>query len=245
MPTPLAEVELSMRVEGMECEECEKSVFEALRSLPGVKRAEVSLPHIALVQYDPAVTRPEELTAAVRTASDKFKALPFMTHKWKWRGHTVNYATAGCGKPIVLIHGFGASVAHWKKNIPVLAEHGYKVYALDLLGFGDSDKADVEYSIDLWKEMTLDFIDEFVHEPCVVAGNSIGGLITCAVSYAAPEKVKASVLVQASCKFRTSEVQRVPYSSTVGTSELRKLALRRLQFNDCASYYGNHCQVES
>lgn len=44
-----------------------------------------------------------------------------------WRGHRTNYVTAGCGAPIVLVHGFGACAGHWKKNIAVLAKQGYKV----------------------------------------------------------------------------------------------------------------------
>jgi pimeloyl-ACP methyl ester carboxylesterase len=40
-------------------------------------------------------------------------------------GHTV-MQVAGCGPPVVLIHGFGASIGHFRKNIPALAEH-YKV----------------------------------------------------------------------------------------------------------------------
>ena len=60
---------------------------------------------------------------------------------WNWRGHQIKYTIAGAGQPLLLIHGFGASIDHWRKNIPVLAEGGYQVYAIDLLGFGDSDKA--------------------------------------------------------------------------------------------------------
>lgn len=37
--------------------------------------------------------------------------------------------------PLVLIHGFGASVFHWRYNIPQLAKY-HRVYAVDLLGFG-------------------------------------------------------------------------------------------------------------
>lgn len=47
--------------------------------------------------------------------------------------------------PILLIHGFGASVGHFRKNFPALVGEGYRVYAIDLLGFGASDKPkDVE-----------------------------------------------------------------------------------------------------
>ena len=60
---------------------------------------------------------------------------------WQWQGHQIQYTVTGTGQPLVLIHGFGASIGHWRKNIPVLAQAGYQVFALDLLGFGGSDKA--------------------------------------------------------------------------------------------------------
>ena len=44
-----------------------------------------------------------------------------------WRGHKVRYATAGCGPAVVLVHGFGASSRHWRRNIGVLADAGFKV----------------------------------------------------------------------------------------------------------------------
>lgn len=60
------------------------------------------------------------------------------SHSWMWRGHRVQYTTAGCGPPIVLVHGFGASSRHWRFNIGVLASHGYKVLALELSAAGCS-----------------------------------------------------------------------------------------------------------
>lgn len=53
---------------------------------------------------------------------------------------------------IVLVHGFGASVYHWRYNIPALVEAGYRVLALDLLGFGLSDKPLIEYSAQVWRD---------------------------------------------------------------------------------------------
>jgi len=62
----------------------------------------------------------------------------------------------GTGRPLVLIHGFGA-IGHWRKNIPVLAAGGYQVFALDLLGFGGSDKPALDYTLELWEELLKDF----------------------------------------------------------------------------------------
>ena len=54
---------------------------------------------------------------------------------------------------VVLVHGFGASVYHWRYNVPALAAAGCRVYALDLLGFGWSEKPLADYqSYGLWKE---------------------------------------------------------------------------------------------
>ncbi|MDA0673904.1 MAG: alpha/beta hydrolase, partial [Cyanobacteria bacterium] len=42
---------------------------------------------------------------------------------WPWQGLPIRYQTAGTnGIPLVLIHGFGASSDHWRKNIAVLGE---------------------------------------------------------------------------------------------------------------------------
>ncbi|MFN3680352.1 alpha/beta fold hydrolase, partial [Thermosynechococcus sp.] len=81
----------------------------------------------------------------------------FPTADWLWRGHRICYSVNGRGAPVVLVHGFGASIGHWRKNIPALTAAGYRVYALDLLGFGASAKPDLTYSLDLWAELLADF----------------------------------------------------------------------------------------
>ena len=96
---------------------------------------------------------------------------------WSWQGHNIRYTVAGEGKPLLLIHGFGASIGHWRKNIPVLAAAGYKVFALDLLGFGASDKAPLDYTLELWETQIKDFWLEHINEPTVFVGNSIGALL--------------------------------------------------------------------
>ncbi|MGF1537230.1 MAG: alpha/beta fold hydrolase [Elainellaceae cyanobacterium] len=103
---------------------------------------------------------------------------PYQELDWTWRGHRIRYAIAGQGRPLVLIHGFGASIGHWRKNIPALAEGGYQVFAIDMLGFGASDKPNEPYSLELWEAMLVDFWQEKIQAPTVFIGNSIGGLLT-------------------------------------------------------------------
>ncbi|WP_448534158.1 alpha/beta fold hydrolase [Parathermosynechococcus lividus] len=101
----------------------------------------------------------------------------FPTADWQWRGHRIRYSISGTGAPVVLVHGFGASIGHWRKTIPALREAGYRVYALDLLGFGASAKPNLAYSMDLWAELLADFWQAHIGEPVVWVGNSIGGLL--------------------------------------------------------------------
>ncbi len=53
-----------------------------------------------------------------------------------------------------------------------------QVYAIDLLGFGASDKPPLAYSTELWRDQVLDFLAEFVDAPAVLVGNSIGSLVS-------------------------------------------------------------------
>ncbi|MGI0483484.1 alpha/beta fold hydrolase [Geminocystis sp. CENA526] len=102
---------------------------------------------------------------------------------WIWRGWHIHYSFERVATeneltdiPIILLHGFGASLAHWRHNIPVLSQY-HTVYALDLLGFGASKKVYGNYGIDLWTELVADFWHTFIDKPCIIIGNSIGSLI--------------------------------------------------------------------
>ncbi|ACK72785.1 alpha/beta hydrolase fold protein [Gloeothece citriformis PCC 7424] len=114
---------------------------------------------------------------------------------WNWQGHQIQYTAMGSGQPLMLIHGFGASIGHWRKNIPVLAEKGYRVFALDLLGFGNSDKPILNYTIELWQQQIRDFWAEQIQKPTVFVGNSIGGLLTLMLMTDYPEMIAGGVLI--------------------------------------------------
>ena len=92
---------------------------------------------------------------------------------------------------VLLIHGFGASLGHWRHTLPALAEQA-EVYALDLLGFGASDKppsrlADeperpgaVRYCFDLWAAQVVDFLAAQVPldgRRLHLIGNSVGAVV--------------------------------------------------------------------
>ena len=125
---------------------------------------------------------------------------------WKWKGkHDINYIELGDkSKPaLILIHGFGASSYHYRSNLPVLARD-YHVFAFCKLGFGLSDKPITDYSAEIWRDQTVDFLKEVVQKPAVLAGNSLGGftsLYTAATEEIKP-LVRGVVLLNSAGRFR-------------------------------------------
>uniref|UniRef100_A0A2P2KRL2 Uncharacterized protein MANES_02G095700 n=1 Tax=Rhizophora mucronata TaxID=61149 RepID=A0A2P2KRL2_RHIMU len=119
---------------------------------------------------------------------------------WTWRGHKIHYVVQGEGFPIVLIHGFGASAFHWRYNIPELAKR-YKVYALDLLGFGWSEKAIIEYDATVWRDQVVDFLKEIVKEPAVLVGNSLGGFTALVAAVGSQKQVVGVALLNSAGQF--------------------------------------------
>ncbi len=69
--------------------------------------------------------------ATSSTSTSSQAQLPYAQHKWLWRGkYTINVASAGCGEPVVMVHGFGLSASNFRKTIQELAQQGYKVRVL-------------------------------------------------------------------------------------------------------------------
>ena len=91
--------------------------------------------------------------------------------RYPWKYGDVFYQVKGSrdAKPLVLIHGFGpgASSYEWRKNVDALAER-FRVYALDLLGFGLSDRPAIDYTAETFADLIGDFIREVVARPSVV-----------------------------------------------------------------------------
>lgn len=123
--------------------------------------------------------------------------IPYTWEKltWDWRSYPISYTVVGTGQPLLLIHGFGASIGHWRHNIPVLAAAGYQVYAIDLLGFGSSAKPDLDYTVELWQELLYDFWQAHIQAPTVVIGNSIGGLLGLMLLANHPDMARGGVLL--------------------------------------------------
>jgi len=110
---------------------------------------------------------------------------------WNWRGYDITYQQEGnTGHAVVLVHGFGASWGHWRKNLPVLGE-SCRCYAIDLIGFGGSAKpepsTEIEYTFETWGEQLADFCREVVGGSAFLIGNSIGCIVVMQTAVDHPE----------------------------------------------------------
>ncbi len=100
--------------------------------------------------------------------------------------------------PIVLIHGYTASVYVWKTVAPMLADAGFRVLAVDLIGFGYSEKpAWFDYTIDAQARMVSRFMDRIGIGQAVVVGSSYGGAVAATLALDYPARVGKLVLVNA------------------------------------------------
>ena len=104
------------------------------------------------------------------------------------------YWELGEGDPILLIHGLGASAETWQDTLPVLART-HHVYAVDLVGFGYSDKPAAKYSVDYLVDFIRGFVDVSGLEQVALVGHSLGGALALRLAILYPDRVTRLVLV--------------------------------------------------
>lgn len=109
-------------------------------------------------------------------------------------GNTIFYVVKGEGKPLLLIHGYGAGSWVWEKQIDVLFRN-YKVYALDIIGYGYSDRPRIEYTPETYIHFLRDFMDGLEIERATLIGNSMGGGIAWAMAALFPKRVEKLILI--------------------------------------------------
>lgn len=141
-----------------------------------------------------------------------------------WNNHGISWIETEHRKgerTALLIHGFGACKEHWRHNVTALTgEH--RVVALDLLGFGTSDKPPsildgeqpnpegVRYSIDLWANQVVDFIEHHGLADVALIGNSIGGVVALRAAEILEERDQpAAMVVLIDCAQRAIDDKRV------------------------------------
>ncbi len=107
----------------------------------------------------------------------------------------VRYVDSGQGPTVVLIHGFGSAIETWEPVLPALSD--YRVLALDLKGFGWTDRPEGDYSPAEQARLVLALMDAQGVEDAVVVGHSYGASVALSLALTAPDRVRALALYDA------------------------------------------------
>ncbi len=119
---------------------------------------------------------------------------------WYWRGwrirytHLISRPQVQDEVPLLLIHGAGSSLEQWRENLTAFAQER-PVYALDLLGFGGSQKVAIALSNDLWVAQVADFWQAFLGRPMILMGHSLGALVALQMAADHPRRVDRLIML--------------------------------------------------
>jgi pimeloyl-ACP methyl ester carboxylesterase len=111
-------------------------------------------------------------------------------------GARLRYVDEGEGPPVVLVHGFASSLDTWELVRPELART-HRVIALDLKGFGWSDRPEGDYSPAAEAALVIKLLDKLGVKRAAFVAHSWGSSVALALALAAPERVSRIALYDA------------------------------------------------
>ncbi len=133
-----------------------------------------------------------------RQVSELDTVLKGEERRYPWKYGDIFYQVKGArdAKPLLLIHGFGpgASSYEWRKNVDALSEQ-FRVFTLDLLGFGLSDHPGIDYTAETFSDLISDFLKEAIGKPAVVVAHGLTCGYVIADAYRRPQLFERLVLV--------------------------------------------------
>ena len=120
------------------------------------------------------------------------------------RRFRISTMEAGEGPPVLAVHGLGGTKGSFLPTLAALADR-FRVIALDLPGFGDSDKpVGAAYDPRFFARTVVDLLDALELERADLAGNSLGGRVALEVGLRHPERVRRLVGLAPSLAWRRS-----------------------------------------
>ncbi|MBD2099654.1 alpha/beta fold hydrolase [Leptolyngbya sp. FACHB-261] len=134
--------------------------------------------------------------------------LPGRSEVYFWRGFRISYSHKGEGPPLLLVHaiGGGASSFEFREVIAQFSQN-FSVYALDLLGWGHSERPNLQYTGKLYAELLVDFVNDVIAEPVAVIASSLGVAFALRAAQLQPQRFTRLVAI---APIASSTVSRVP-----------------------------------
>ncbi|MBE9508290.1 MAG: alpha/beta fold hydrolase [Chloroflexi bacterium] len=139
----------------------------------------------------------------------------------------VHYEVIGRGRPLLFIHGWLGSWRYWVPTMEELScEH--RTYALDLWGFGDSDKLSAYYSLEAYVELLQEFLDQLGIRRVPIVGHALGGVVALLFAARFPERVEQVMGV--SVPLVGTDINRPLAGFSGNGNALARLVARRANF---------------
>jgi pimeloyl-ACP methyl ester carboxylesterase len=131
-----------------------------------------------------------------RSGGDLSNRLGGETRYYRWRGGDLAYTVAGEGEPLLLVHGIyaGASSFEFRKNFGELSRD-FRVYALDLLGCGLSERPRRRYGPQDVTSQVEDFVREEIGGAAHLVASTLCGALSVPALVRSPRLFKKSVLI--------------------------------------------------
>lgn len=111
-------------------------------------------------------------------------------------GELIHYEVLGRGRPVILLHSWVGSWRYWVPTMQNL-QLKYRVYALDLHGFGDTSKNPQKYAIDNQVKLISDFMNAMAIPKAAFVGHGLGAWVTAEFSRLNPDKAPRIMLIDA------------------------------------------------
>src|SRR5215203_2369385 len=115
---------------------------------------------------------------------------------YRWRGGDLAYSVAGEGEPLLLVHGVyaGASSFEFRKNFEELSK-SFRVYALDLLGCGMSERLSRRYEPEDVASQVEDFVREEIGDSAHLVASSLSAALVVPAVVRSPRLFQKLVLI--------------------------------------------------
>ncbi|PID80724.1 alpha/beta hydrolase [bacterium DOLZORAL124_64_63] len=160
----------------------------------------------------------------------------YTVHKAAVRNITMGYIDEGQGDVVVLIHGLGSNAKGWRRNIDALKRE-HRVIAVDLPGYGYSDKGAYEYSPPFYAQVLREFLHGLGIEQAAFVGHSMGGQIAMVMALESPRLVSRLVLIAPAGFEAFSDGEGDWLRRVVGAKSVQETPIRGVAVNLASNFY--------
>ncbi|ETR67899.1 MAG: hypothetical protein OMM_11098 [Candidatus Magnetoglobus multicellularis str. Araruama] len=113
---------------------------------------------------------------------------------FSFNNYHISYSQQGTGPPLIMLHNGGNDHRIWDYQVHYLQNY-FDIYTIDLLGYGQSDKPEIDYTLDLYTQLLDQFIQSHEFDQVSLMGHCIGSAISLSYALQNPEMVNYLVLM--------------------------------------------------